>query len=141
MNNAEDLLQFSKTEESEVEAQVKALADKGVNLVVAAGKFGDIYLHYLNKYKIMGVRLTSKFDMRRLCRTIGAQAQARIVSFYQFVGLFLFPAFRTLRLSTCSVSVMRSTSKRLAATTLLFLIVLRMLLESPLLLFAVLLNL
>lgn len=33
------------------------------------------YLHYLNKYKIMGVRLTSKFDMRRLCRTIGAQAQ------------------------------------------------------------------
>lgn len=141
MNNAEDLLQFSKTEESEVEAQVKALADKGVNLVVAAGKFGDIYLHYLNKYKIMGVRLTSKFDMRRLCRTIGAQAQARIVSFYQSVGLFIFPTFRTLRLSTYSVSVMRSTSKRLAATMLLFLIVLRMLLESPLLLFAVLLNL
>lgn len=79
MNNAEDLLQFSNTEEAEVEAQIKALADRGVNLVVAAGKFGDIYLHYLNKYKIMGVRLTSKFDMRRLCRTVGAQAQARIV--------------------------------------------------------------
>jgi len=78
MNNAEDLLEFSQTEESEVESQIKALAESGVNLIVAAGKFGDIYLHYLNKYKIMGVRLTSKFDMRRLCRTIGAQAQARI---------------------------------------------------------------
>ncbi|CAD5220112.1 unnamed protein product [Bursaphelenchus okinawaensis] len=78
MENAEDLLSFSKTEESEVEKQVKELADRGVNVVVAAGKFGDIYLHYLNQYKIMGVRLTSKFDMRRLCRTIGAQAQARI---------------------------------------------------------------
>lgn len=82
MNNADDLLQFSKTEESEVESQVKQLADTGVNVVVAAGKFGDLYLHFLNKYGIMGVRLTSKFDLRRLCRTIGAQAQARIVSIF-----------------------------------------------------------
>jgi len=78
MQNADDLLKFSATEESEVEAQVKALADRGVNVVVAAGKFGDLYVHFLNKYNIMGVRLTSKFDLRRLCRTIGAQAQARI---------------------------------------------------------------
>ncbi|KAH7729509.1 hypothetical protein AAVH_02984 [Aphelenchoides avenae] len=78
MSNADDLLKFSSTEESEVEEQVKALAESGVNVVVAAGKFGDLYLHFLNKYKIMGVRLTSKFDLRRLCRTIGAQAQARI---------------------------------------------------------------
>lgn len=80
MNNADDLLQFSKSEETEVEEQVKSLSERGVNVVVAAGKFGDIYTHYLNKYNIMGVRLVSKFDMRRLCRTIGAQAQARIVS-------------------------------------------------------------
>ena len=31
-------------------------AEAGVNVVVAAGKFGDLYLHFLNKYKIMGVR-------------------------------------------------------------------------------------
>ena len=80
IENADELMGFSKGEESEVEAQVKALADNGVNVVVAAGKFGDLYLHFLNKYKIMGVRLVSKFDLRRLCRTVGAQAQARIVS-------------------------------------------------------------
>ncbi|WKY06351.1 hypothetical protein Q1695_006504 [Nippostrongylus brasiliensis] len=78
IENAEELMSFSKGEESEVESQVKALADAGVQVVVAAGKFGDLYLHFLNKYKIMGVRLTSKFDLRRLCRTVGAQAQARI---------------------------------------------------------------
>ncbi|KAI1725072.1 TCP-1/cpn60 chaperonin family domain-containing protein [Ditylenchus destructor] len=78
MNTADELLQFSTTEESEVEGQVKALADAGVTVVVAAGKFGDLYVHYLNKYNIMGVRLTSKFDLRRLCRTVGAQAQSRI---------------------------------------------------------------
>ncbi|EYC42920.1 hypothetical protein Y032_0511g2743 [Ancylostoma ceylanicum] len=78
IENAEELMGFSKGEESEVESQVKALADNGVQVVVAAGKFGDLYLHFLNKYKIMAVRLTSKFDLRRLCRTVGAQAQARI---------------------------------------------------------------
>lgn len=78
INTADDLLKFSIGEELEVEEQVKALADRNVNVVVAAGKFGDLYLHFLNKYKIMAVRLTSKFDLRRLCRTVGAQAQARI---------------------------------------------------------------
>jgi T-complex protein 1 subunit theta len=60
MTTAEDLLKFSAGEEAEVESQVKALADAGVSVVVAAGKFGDLYLHFLNKYGIMGVRLTSK---------------------------------------------------------------------------------
>lgn len=78
METASDLLSFSAGEESEVEQQVKALAQNGVSCVVAAGKFGDLYLHFLNKYNIMGVRLTSKFDLRRLCRTTGAQAQARV---------------------------------------------------------------
>ncbi|KHJ83174.1 TCP-1/Cpn60 chaperonin family protein, partial [Oesophagostomum dentatum] len=78
IENAEELMGFAKGEENEVESQVKGLADNGVQVVVAAGKFGDLYLHFLNKYKIMAVRLTSKFDLRRLCRTVGAQAQARI---------------------------------------------------------------
>jgi len=80
INTADELLNYSKGEEDEVEAQVKALADNSVNVVVAGGKFGDLYLHFLNKYKIMGVRLTSKFDMRRLCRTVGGQAQTRITA-------------------------------------------------------------
>lgn len=82
MESAEELLKFSVGEEAEVERVVKSLADNGVNVVVAAGKFGDLYLHFLNKYKIMGVRLTLKFDLRRLCRTVGAQAQARVVSYF-----------------------------------------------------------
>lgn len=127
MSNAEDLLQFSKTEESEVEEQVKALADRGVNLVVAAGKFGDIYLHYLNKYKIMGVRLVSKFDMRRLCRSIGAQAQARIVRIIVLLLLEIL-LFRMLHRLICLVNAMRFTSRKLAVKMLLFSIVPQMLL-------------
>ncbi|CAJ0569109.1 unnamed protein product, partial [Mesorhabditis spiculigera] len=78
IENADELMGFSKGEEEEVESQIKSLADAGVNVVVAGGKFGDLYLHFLNKYNIMAVRLTSKFDLRRLSKTLGAQAQAAI---------------------------------------------------------------
>ena len=36
--------------------QVKAIADAGCNVVVSGGKFGEIALHFLNKYKIMAIR-------------------------------------------------------------------------------------
>uniref|UniRef100_A0A1I7YZB5 T-complex protein 1 subunit theta n=1 Tax=Steinernema glaseri TaxID=37863 RepID=A0A1I7YZB5_9BILA len=78
MNTAADLKNFASTEEEEVEAQIKSLADAGVNVVVANGKFGDIYLHFLNKHNMMAVRLSSKFDLRRLARSLGAQPQSRI---------------------------------------------------------------
>lgn len=51
---------YAQGEESEVESQIKALADNGVSVVVAAGKFGDLYIHFLNKYKIMGVRFEKR---------------------------------------------------------------------------------
>ena len=42
------------------------------------GKFGDLALHFLNKYKIMGVRVMSKYDLRRLARATGATALPRL---------------------------------------------------------------
>lgn len=38
-------------------------------------------------------RLTSKFDLRRLCRTVGAQAQARIVSCFSPKVLAIIKSF------------------------------------------------
>lgn len=63
-----------------LEEQIKAIADVGVTVIVASGKFGDMALHYLNKYNIMGVRLMSKFDLRRLCKSVSATALPRLVS-------------------------------------------------------------
>lgn len=69
--------------------QIKALAESNVNVVVSAGKFGDLYIHFLNKYGIMGVRLNSKFDVRRLCKATGATALPRIVkNFREFYSFF-----------------------------------------------------
>lgn len=60
--------------------QIKAIADTGVNLIVTGGKVGELALHYANKHKLMIIRLMSKFDLRRLCKAIGATALPRIVS-------------------------------------------------------------
>ena len=56
LKTANELLEFSKTEEDLIEGQVKALSDAGFKVVVAGGKFGEMALHFLNKYNIMAVR-------------------------------------------------------------------------------------
>jgi len=74
IKTAEELTTFSRGEESQLEKQIKAIADAGVDVVVAGGKFGDLALHYVNKYNMMAVRLMSKWDVRRLARATGATA-------------------------------------------------------------------
>lgn len=71
---------FSRGEESMLEEQIKAIADTGANVIVAGAKFGDMALHYVNKFGMMAVRLNSKFDLRRLCKAVNATALPRLVS-------------------------------------------------------------
>ncbi|XP_055965232.1 T-complex protein 1 subunit theta isoform X1 [Sorex fumeus] len=78
IKTAEELMNFSKGEENLMDAQVKAIADTGANVIVTGGKVADMALHYANKYKIMLVRLNSKWDLRRLCKTVGATALPRL---------------------------------------------------------------
>ncbi|XP_058966181.2 T-complex protein 1 subunit theta-like [Pocillopora verrucosa] len=72
IRNAEELKSFSKGEEEQLEKQIKAIVDTGVNCIVTGGKVAEMALHFCNKFNILVVRLTSKFDLRRLCRSVGA---------------------------------------------------------------------
>ncbi|KAF1484057.1 T-complex protein 1 subunit theta, partial [Eudyptes chrysocome] len=78
IKNAEELMNFSKGEENLMDLQVKAIAESGANVVVTGGKVADMALHYANKYNLMLVRLNSKWDLRRLCKTVGATALPRL---------------------------------------------------------------
>uniref|UniRef100_A0A2D4FVK7 T-complex protein 1 subunit theta n=1 Tax=Micrurus corallinus TaxID=54390 RepID=A0A2D4FVK7_MICCO len=78
IKSAEELMNFSKGEENLMELQVKAIADTGANVVVSGGKVADMALHYANKYNLMLIRLNSKWDLRRLCKTVGATALPRL---------------------------------------------------------------
>uniref|UniRef100_A0A8C6Q3Y1 T-complex protein 1 subunit theta n=1 Tax=Nothobranchius furzeri TaxID=105023 RepID=A0A8C6Q3Y1_NOTFU len=80
INNAQELMNFSKGEEDMMEAQVKAIKEAGANVVVTGGKVADMALHYANKYKLMVVRLNTKWDLRRLCKTVGAVALPKMTA-------------------------------------------------------------
>lgn len=77
IKTAEELKNFSKGEESLLEEQIKAVADTGATVIIAGGKFGDMALHFMNKYGIMAVRLNSKFDLRRLAKTVNGTVLPR----------------------------------------------------------------
>jgi len=78
IKSAQELKDFSRGEENQLEEQIKGIAATGAKVIVAGGKFGDMALHYVNKYNLMAVRLLSKFDLRRLCKTVGATALPRL---------------------------------------------------------------
>jgi T-complex protein 1 subunit theta len=44
-------------------------------LIIAGGKVSEMAGHFLEKYNVMVVRVTSKFELRRICRATGAAAQ------------------------------------------------------------------
>ena len=78
LKNATELLNFTKGEEARMEEFVKSLVSAGVDAIVTGGSVQDIALHFLNKYKILVIKCTSKYELRRLCDTLGATAMNRM---------------------------------------------------------------
>jgi len=80
IKTAEELTSFSRGEETQLENQIKAIADSGAGVIVSGGKIGDMALHFINKYNMMAVRLVSKWDIRRLAKATGATALPRMTA-------------------------------------------------------------
>ncbi|SCZ90117.1 BZ3500_MvSof-1268-A1-R1_Chr1-3g01787 [Microbotryum saponariae] len=78
LKNSEELLNFSRGEEKHMEKIFQELADSGLNVVVAGSSIGELALHYLNRHGILVIKVLSKFDLRRLCRVVGATPLARL---------------------------------------------------------------
>ena len=78
LNTASELENYSKTEEEYLEKAVKEIAESGANVVVSGGNIADMALHYLEKYKIMVIKIQSKFQLRRLCKATGATPLVRL---------------------------------------------------------------
>ncbi|KAF7122702.1 hypothetical protein CNMCM5793_000812 [Aspergillus hiratsukae] len=78
LKNAQEMLNFSKGEEDRLEATIKELYDSGLRVVVAGSSVGDLALHYLNRFNILVIKILSKFELRRLCRVVGATPLARL---------------------------------------------------------------
>ncbi|KAJ1295162.1 hypothetical protein BS78_01G202900 [Paspalum vaginatum] len=74
IHSAEQLENYAKTEEAKVEELIKAVADSGAKVVVSGAAVGDMALHFCERYKLMVLKISSKFELRRFCRTTGAVA-------------------------------------------------------------------
>lgn len=78
LHNAKEMLDFSKGEEAQLEAAIKELYDVGLRVVVAGSTVGELAMHYLNRYGILVIKILSKFELRRVCRVVGATPLARL---------------------------------------------------------------
>eukprot|EP00761_Pharyngomonas_kirbyi_P003334 gb/GECH01003338.1/.p1 GENE.gb/GECH01003338.1/~~gb/GECH01003338.1/.p1 ORF type:complete len:540 (+),score=137.37 gb/GECH01003338.1/:1-1620(+) len=78
IESADQLVEYNKSEEAAMEEIIRGLHDAGVNVVVSGGSFGELALHFLERYGMMAVKVPSKFDQRRLCRAVGARPAVRM---------------------------------------------------------------
>ena len=78
IQSANELLHFTRGEETAFGDEIEAIARTGVNVIFAGGSISEIARHFLNKFGIMGVSVGSKFDLRRICKTLGATALVRV---------------------------------------------------------------
>jgi len=77
LNNADELMNFTKGEEQRMDEFIKSIKDAGVDVVISGGAISEIAGHFLNKYRILALKITSKFELRRVCRTVGATSIIR----------------------------------------------------------------
>jgi len=78
LRSAEELKAYNNSEEESLERIIKAIADSGCNFVVCGQQVGELALHFLEKYKIAVMKCPSKFELRRICRTTGANTLVRL---------------------------------------------------------------
>lgn len=74
IKSAEELENYSKGEEEKIDKAIKSLADAGIKVIVSGGTFGEMALHFIERYGLMAVKIPSKFDLRRFSRATGAPA-------------------------------------------------------------------
>ncbi|KAH6781208.1 TCP-1/cpn60 chaperonin family protein [Perilla frutescens var. hirtella] len=78
IHSAEQLENYAKTEEAKVEELIKAVADSGAKVIVSGSAVGEMALHFCERYKLMVLKISSKFELRRFCRTTGAIALLKL---------------------------------------------------------------
>ncbi|KAG1875962.1 chaperonin Cpn60/TCP-1 family [Suillus tomentosus] len=78
LKSADEMLNFTRGEEQQLERIFKEIADSGIKVIIAGSSIGDLALHYLNRFNIAVLKVLSKFDLRRVARVVNATPLARV---------------------------------------------------------------
>jgi T-complex protein 1 subunit theta len=74
----EELMNYSKSEEKAIEEIVRKISESGAKVVVSGAVIGEMALHFIERYKMMAIKLLSKFELRRLCQAVRATPLVRL---------------------------------------------------------------
>ncbi len=78
IKNAEELLNYNKSEEKKMEEIIASIAATGVKVVIANGTISEMAQHFLDKFSMMVIKIQSKYDLRRICSAVGATAAVKL---------------------------------------------------------------
>lgn len=78
LKNADDLLNYTRGEEEQFERFIAGLAEAGVTVVIGSGSISELALHYFEKYKIFTLKLMSKWELKRIAKSVGATAVVKL---------------------------------------------------------------
>jgi len=73
IQNAEELVNYNRSEEKDMEMLIKSLAESGVNVIVSGGTMDDMAVHFIEKNHILALKISSQHELRRLCRATQAR--------------------------------------------------------------------
>jgi T-complex protein 1 subunit theta len=76
--SADELINYTRSEEDHMEKIVKEIVDSGVKAVIVGGSVSDMAVHFLDKYGVLVFRIMSKFELRRIAKAIGASLLVRL---------------------------------------------------------------
>lgn len=78
LKSADELMTYTKGEEEQFEVFIKGLAEAGVTVVIGTGSISELALHFFEKYKIFVLKLMSKWELKRIARSVGATAIVKL---------------------------------------------------------------
>ncbi|KAJ2396435.1 T-complex protein 1 subunit theta [Coemansia sp. RSA 2603] len=78
LHSASEMLDYTKGEEAQMARVVTELHEAGVAAVICGAGVGDLAIHYFNRRGMLALKVPSKFELRRLCRVVGANPLARL---------------------------------------------------------------
>merc|ERR1712228_1162763 len=73
LHDAKELMNYNQSEEDFIHGVIKKLKDMGVGVLIVGEKISEMAIHYIDKYKMVALRLNSKWTLRRLCRAVRAR--------------------------------------------------------------------
>jgi T-complex protein 1 subunit theta len=78
IQSAEELKNYNNSEEEHMNEIIKAIADSGAKLVVSGNSVGELAAHFIERHGLMCIKIMSKYELRRFCRTVGAIAMTEL---------------------------------------------------------------